>query len=125
VLGNKLMNIGPEDYVGTIHSLMYFPETDDVSGMILGWHRREWLEFDFIFVDEASMVGKEIWEDLLAYGVPIVAIGDHGQLPPIGKDNFNLMEDPEYVLTEIHRQAGLWKCCCQTALHRSTCQSCD
>jgi exodeoxyribonuclease-5 len=105
VLGNKLMNIGPEDYVGTIHSLMYFPETDDVSGMILGWHRREWLEFDFIFVDEASMVGKEIWEDLLAYGVPIVAIGDHGQLPPIGKDNFNLMEDPEYVLTEIHRQA--------------------
>lgn len=105
VLGSKLHNIGPEDYVGTIHSLMYFPESDPDSGEILGWYRKDFLEIDFIFVDEASMVNKEIWQDLLLYNVPIVAIGDHGQLPPIGKDNFNLMEDPEFILTEIHRQA--------------------
>lgn len=105
VLGSKLQDYGPSDYVGTIHSLMYFPESDEITGKILGWYRKEFLELDMIIIDEASMVGKEIWKDLLAYNVPIIAIGDHGQLPPIGKDNFNLMEDPEFILTEIHRQA--------------------
>jgi exodeoxyribonuclease-5 len=99
------MDMGPEDYVGTIHSLIYFPITDEETGKIEGWSRRDFLDVDFIFVDEASMVGKEIWEDLLEYNIPIIAIGDHGQLPPVGADSFNLMQKPEFLLTEIHRQA--------------------
>lgn len=107
VLKSKLTDLMEGDYVGTIHSLIYYPNVNEKTGKIEGWTYREDLEVDFIFVDEASMVGKEIWEDLLKltqYNIPIIAIGDHGQLPPIG-DNFNLMAKPEHILTEIHRQA--------------------
>ena len=62
-----------------------------------------------IFIDEASMVSKEYYDLLLdpSKGVrKVVFIGDHGQLPPITKHgkNFNLMEQPDVELTEIHRQ---------------------
>jgi exodeoxyribonuclease-5 len=50
------------------------------------------------------MVDKKIWKDLLSYKIPIIAVGDHGQLPPI-KGKFNLMEDPNLRLEKIHRQA--------------------
>jgi exodeoxyribonuclease-5 len=36
--------------------------------------------------------------------VPVVAVGDHGQLPPIN-GNFNLMQTPVLKLEKIHRQA--------------------
>ena len=105
VLGSKLTDLGPDDYVGTIHALIYYPLTDEKTGRIEGWYRKDFLDVDFIFVDEASMVGSEIWNDLLEYNIPIIAIGDHGQLPPVGSDSFNLMAEPEFLLTEIHRQA--------------------
>jgi exodeoxyribonuclease-5 len=50
------------------------------------------------------MVDQDIWADLLSYKIPILAVGDHGQLPPI-KGSFNLMEKPHLKLEEIHRQA--------------------
>lgn len=59
---------------------------------------------DLIVVDEASMVNRWIWGDLVNLGIPIIAVGDHGQLPPIG-DSFNLMEQPRILLERIHRQA--------------------
>ncbi len=92
------------DSVGTIHSLIYSALTDD-DGKILGWERKEKDKFKhgLIIVDEASMVQREVWDDLLSYGVPILAVGDHGQLPPIGSQ-FNLMENPELRLEEIFRQ---------------------
>jgi exodeoxyribonuclease-5 len=57
-------------------------------------------------IDEASMVGKEVLDDLTAYGLPIIAVGDPGQLPPISKYDVNLMQSPDYVLEKIHRQAA-------------------
>jgi exodeoxyribonuclease-5 len=105
VLGSKLTELGPDDFVGTIHSLIYYPMTDENTGKIIGWSLKDYLDVDFIIVDEASMVGKDIWKDLLAYNVPIICIGDHGQLPPVGSHDFNLMDDPDFILTEIHRQA--------------------
>lgn len=56
-------------------------------------------------VDEASMVGSEIAEDLKKFGVPILAIGDPGQLPPVSDEWGFHMETPDVFLTEIHRQA--------------------
>lgn len=105
VLAGKLTDFQAGDYVGTIHSLIYIPIVDEKTGKIEGWSHQDSLDVDFIFVDEASMVGKDIWKDLLDYRVPIIAIGDHGQLPPVGADSFNLMAEPEFLLTEIHRQA--------------------
>lgn len=91
------------DTTGTIHSLIYEPEKDE-QGRVLGWHVKEKINSDLIIVDEASMVNRKIWHDLLQFKKPILAVGDHGQLPPV-HGNFNLMEDPDIKLEKIHRQA--------------------
>lgn len=102
---DKLSVLTPDDYVGTIHGLIYKPKVDK-HGRIIRWVKVRKIEYDLIVVDEASMVTRDIWEDLLTYGVPIVAVGDHGQLPPVGED-FNLMEQPQLLLEQIFRQAQL------------------
>jgi exodeoxyribonuclease-5 len=106
VLEKNLDKIGTKlagDISGTIHSLIYEPITND-NGQIVGWQRKKKLEVDLIIVDEASMVDAYIWSDLQSFGIPILAVGDHGQLPPI-RGEFNLMETPDIKLEKIHRQA--------------------
>jgi exodeoxyribonuclease V len=60
--------------------------------------------YSLVVVDEASMVGEKIWSDLTKWGVPVLAVGDHGQLPPV-RDSFNLMANPQLKLEKILRQA--------------------
>ncbi|MBI1862819.1 AAA family ATPase [Candidatus Microgenomates bacterium] len=92
----------PQDTVGTIHSLIYSPVTND-RDEIVGWKIKEKVDRDLIIVDEGSMVDGQIWKHLISYGKPIIVVGDHGQLPPIA-GNFNLMQKPDLLLSEIHRQ---------------------
>jgi ATP-dependent exoDNAse (exonuclease V) alpha subunit len=106
VLRNKLQDekiINIQDSVGTIHSLIYSPIVDDREE-IIGWKNKDRIDKNLIIIDEASMVDNTIWRHLLSYKIPIIAIGDHGQLPPIS-GFFNLMEKPDLLLNEIHRQA--------------------
>lgn len=117
-------------FCGTIHSLIYapceclepevvekdgkfefvYPEKDENGncGQCLGkgWHRREALDrnYGLIIVDEASMVDDAMLQDLRGYGVPILAVGDHGQLPPVSGSG-SLMKSPNLRLEQIHRQA--------------------
>lgn len=91
------------DTVGTIHSLMYSPVTDPRTEEITGWERRKEIKTDLIVIDEASMVDENIWSDIQSYGIPIIAVGDHGQLPPV-RGSFNLMQEPQIKLEKIHRQ---------------------
>ncbi|HLD51082.1 hypothetical protein A3K34_01840 [candidate division WWE3 bacterium RIFOXYC1_FULL_40_10] len=105
-LKNKLVEQNAltwRDTISTIHGLIYDP-IENTNKEIVGWERKDELDTDLIIVDEASMVDSNIWMDLLSYKIPIVAVGDHGQLPPIN-GNFNLMANPQLLLTEIHRQA--------------------
>lgn len=105
-LKNKLKEAGAlsvKDSVSTIHGLIYTPR--ETNGLIAGWDKKDALERHLIIVDEASMVDGLIWNDLLSYNIPIIAVGDHGQLPPIS-GSFNLMEKPQLLLTQIHRQAA-------------------
>jgi len=107
ILGQKLKStkeIKDVDYIGTIHRLIYRPITNDREEVI-GWEKkpREDFKYDMIIVDEASMLDEGIWDDLLSFDVPILAVGDHGQLPPI-KGKFNLMAKPILRLEEIYRQ---------------------
>ncbi|MEX6726176.1 ATP-dependent DNA helicase [Parapedomonas caeni] len=60
---------------------------------------------DLIVLDEVSMVGAEMASDLLAFGKPILVLGDPGQLPPIKGDGAFTDADPDVMLTDIHRQA--------------------
>lgn len=96
-------------HVGTIHSLLYTPIANKATGAIIGWRKKKQeagdsIPYELIVVDEASMVDERIFGDLYEWGVPILAVGDHGQLPPVFGD-FNLMESPELRLEKIHRQA--------------------
>lgn len=70
------------------------------------WLRRETLDrrYGLIIIDEASMVDDIMLRDLREFGVPILAVGDHGQLPPVGGVG-SLMKAPHLRLEKIHRQA--------------------
>lgn len=92
-----------QDSVGTIHSLIYTPIVN-AKEEIIGWKTKDEIDRDLIIIDEGSMVDATIWEHLKAYRVPMIVVGDHGQLPPI-KGNFTLMQSPNVRLEEIHRQA--------------------
>jgi exodeoxyribonuclease-5 len=110
VLKERLESMGGlyhDDYVGTIHGMIYRPiivEDENGRPKIVGWKRRSELPYGVIVLDEASMVSSDLWRDLTSYDIPIVAVGDHGQLPPIG-DRFSIVNSPDLVLNEIHRQA--------------------
>jgi len=113
ILGRKLIDHGVNvrenksddgHYCGTIHGLIYQPVEND-DGEVISWIRRDALPYDVIVLDEASMVSESIFKDLARYGVQILAVGDHGQLPPI-EGRFSLMENPHIKLERIHRQAA-------------------
>jgi exodeoxyribonuclease-5 len=89
----------------TMHSLMYYAE--EVEPGVFEFFRRHKLEGDpqLVIVDEASMVSTDLFNDLMSFGVPVLFVGDPGQLEPVG-DNPNLMKDCDYVLKTIHRQAA-------------------
>ena len=108
----------------TLHSLIYQPETRcrecgapmysttkceitkhcPAAGVEVHFVSAPILEADLVIIDEASMVSRDLHEDLQAYGVPTLYVGDHGQLEPIGA-NPRLMLDPQIRLDQIHRQA--------------------
>ncbi len=92
-------------FCGTIHRLVYKPVINE-RDELLGWTKRTKLDrdYDLIVVDEASMVGDEVLRDLRGFGVPIIAVGDHGQLPPV-RASGDLMQNPDLRLEKIHRQA--------------------
>lgn len=108
VLRGKLITadaLGPTDYCGTIHALIYSPIIN-ARGLVCGFTLKPKCDVlvDMFVVDEASMLDENLFRDLQSYGLPILAVGDHGQLPPVmGK--FNLMQNPEIRLEKIHRQA--------------------
>ncbi|OGK52452.1 hypothetical protein A2966_02665 [Candidatus Roizmanbacteria bacterium RIFCSPLOWO2_01_FULL_41_22] len=92
-----------QDTVGTIHSLIYSPIVNEREE-IVGWQKKEKIDRQLIIIDEGSMVDGQIWQHLLSYHLPVVVVGDHGQLPPIN-GNFYLLQEPDLQLQEIHRQA--------------------
>lgn len=57
-----------------------------------------------ILIDESSMVSEKILDDLLSFGIPIIAVGDPFQLPPVGSKDSDLLIDPDVTLDEIMRQ---------------------
>lgn len=93
-----LRSKGLEDAT-TIFRIMY--DLEDEENMI--WRKRNRIEADLVIVDEASMLGGRIREDLESYGVPILYIGDPFQLGPVGDDEVSIMENPDFHLTEPHR----------------------
>lgn len=93
----------------TIHSCIYRPV--NMGGGKVAFERIEQEDLEaqgvrFFMIDEASMVGRELFADLQSFGLPIIAVGDPGQLEPVGSSDINLMRDCDVVLEQIHRQEG-------------------
>lgn len=92
----------------TIHSLIYRPaHDDDGEGELLFTLRRDApaATADLIVVDECSMVDEELGRDLLSFRKPVLVLGDPAQLPPVKGGGYFTEAPPDFMLTEIHRQA--------------------
>lgn len=66
-------------------------------------------EADLLIVDEVSMVDKNLAEDLLSFDVPIIALGDPAQLPPVGGGGYFTKGGEgvaDAMLTDVQRQAA-------------------
>jgi exodeoxyribonuclease-5 len=59
-----------------------------------------------LVVDECSMASAAVGQDLESFGVPILALGDPAQLPPVRGEGYFTANEPDFLLTEIHRQAA-------------------
>lgn len=103
----------------TLHRWMYIPDEDPETGEVYFRQRLftevENIGFHSIIIDEASMIGKDLWTDVKYFadnlGLNIILIGDEFQLPPVDtEDNFSIFSssfqfDLRVDLTEILRQA--------------------
>jgi len=87
----------------TIHSSIYHVHIDKKKPVFT---LRSHIEDtpDLLIIDEASMVSTEVYRDLLSFSTPILWVGDHGQLEPVGR-NPGIMKNPDIRLEKIHRQA--------------------
>lgn len=100
----------------TIHRLIYQPLLSSYidpytrlkKTRVSGFEKHQSLEVDYkLFVlDEVSMVPPQLLADLMSFGVPILALGDPGQLPPVMAAPSPLLERPDAFLQQIHRQAA-------------------
>ena len=93
----------------TIHSLIYRPaDTEDEEGELVFSLRPDApaSKADLIIIDECSMVDEELGRDLLSFGKPVLVLGDPAQLPPVKGGGFFTEAEPDFMLTEIHRQAA-------------------
>ncbi|OQM77403.1 ATP-dependent DNA helicase [Manganibacter manganicus] len=100
----------------TIHSLIYRPRgeeavEDETTGKTsinptFSLNRQSPISrAALVVIDECSMVDEQLGRDLMSFGTPILVLGDPGQLPPISGGGFFTEHEPDFLLTEIHRQA--------------------
>ena len=100
----------------TIHSLIYRPKgeesvSDEVTGKTsmsptFSLNRQSPIsKAKLVIIDECSMVDEQLGRDLLSFGTPVLVLGDPAQLPPISGGGFFTEAEPDFLLTEIHRQA--------------------
>jgi exodeoxyribonuclease V len=91
----------------TIHSMIYLAEQDTETGEVsFRLNKGSYInEAKLIIIDECSMVDTELAKDLLSFRKPILVLGDPGQLPPISGTGYFTGGKPDFMLTEIHRQA--------------------
>jgi exodeoxyribonuclease V len=94
------------DGASTIHSLIYKAKesSEEIPSFEL-WDEAPASRAKLIVVDEASMVDAELGRDLLSFGAPVLVLGDPAQLPPIQGGGFFTNQEPDVMLTEVHRQA--------------------
>lgn len=59
-----------------------------------------------IVCDEASMINQRMGDDIISKGIPVLFLGDLGQVDPVSGDPFLSPEDFNYNLEKIERNGG-------------------
>ena len=101
----------------TIHRFCYEPKISKYKCPYTGLTKEKVVGFQLkkyepeqlpklIVVDEVSMVGEHLLNDLLSFGVKVLVLGDPAQLPPVLAKSNGLLVQPDVFLDEIHRQAA-------------------
>lgn len=104
--------------IKTIHGLLeYKPSGKENDGMFYpSRNRQNPLAHDVIYVDEASMLGLNLWHNLLDACLPttkIVLIGDLNQLTPVADSSFF-----GYALSAALDDSHVWKVAQLEKVHR-------
>lgn len=99
-------SLGERHDTRTFHSLIYQSFANEDGDLLFALKKEGALkDLDLVVLEEASMPPDFMTEALMQTGVRVLAVGDHGQLPPVmGKSS--LMANPDLRLEKIHRQAA-------------------
>jgi exodeoxyribonuclease-5 len=100
----------------TLHKFLYRPEERVVTApdgsaaystefIALPLDESPTRGLDVVVLDECSMADTRLATDLLSYGTRVLVTGDPFQLPPINGEGYFTRREPDWVLTEVHRQA--------------------
>jgi exodeoxyribonuclease V len=92
----------------TLHSLLYRPTEKQVADKWLTSFslRENALEgIELVILDECSMVDAKLAQDLLSCGKRVLVLGDPFQLPPVSGAGYFTGRQPDWLLTQVHRQA--------------------
>lgn len=89
----------------TIHSQTYTPIADGADVTFVFDEESKLGKCQLLVVDECSMVSQEVALDLLSFGVKILVLGDGFQLPPPEGAGYFTNAAPDFMMTEIGRQA--------------------
>jgi len=99
----------------TVHKLIYNPRSEEkeLNGKVIEEIKftlklpEELSHIKLLIVDEFSMIGKELYEDIKYFGIPLILLGDKEQLPPVNETESisYLLEKPDIHLDEPVRQA--------------------
>lgn len=95
---------------GTLHSLFFSPEdcSKEKTGKLTFTVRNpiEVLDKYFlVIIDEASMLSTDMYYDLRKLDIPILLVGDSGQLDPVSGKQVPLLSETQNALVTVHRQA--------------------
>src|SRR5699024_1432633 len=92
----------------TLHKLFYIPKRTS-KGVIFEPTKMNISDAKLIIIDESSMVGRKVANEILEIArkarCKVLIVGDPGQLPPVGDDEFFFL-NPDAMLAEIMRQAA-------------------
>lgn len=98
----------------SIHSIFYAPRTTKEGEVVFEPRPVSEIRsmYSMIIVDEASMVSADIRQTIENIDIPVLYVGDAAQLPEIStgfnksaSSSKDFMEDSEFNLTKIRRQA--------------------
>lgn len=109
VLKSKLEDFGAlntASEVNTVHGHIYrLSKAGRRGDLVFNKKSGEVFAYDLVVVDEASMITRTMFSDLLSFGKKLIFIGDSGQLPPVGDVAFAPLISTDLVLKTVHRQA--------------------